>query len=66
MRSAIQVETLRRADPEGDRRARGALTPRVESAGQRPGEEPLRVPGETAPHREFGDSRREAGGLAQL
>jgi class 3 adenylate cyclase len=66
VRSSIQVVSC------GDRTLKGIdepvalYTPRVESAGQRPGEEPLRVPGETAPRREFGDSRREAGGLAQL
>ncbi|MGH2965948.1 MAG: adenylate/guanylate cyclase domain-containing protein [Solirubrobacterales bacterium] len=66
VRSSIQVVSC------GDRILKGIdepvalYTPRVESVGQRPGEEPLRVPGETTPRREFGDSRREAGGLAQL
>ncbi len=39
--------------------------PRVESAGQRPGEEPLSAAQEATPHREYGDSRRETG-LAPL
>jgi class 3 adenylate cyclase len=42
--------------------------PRPEApAGSRPGEEPLPAAGDgAAPRREFGDSRREAGGLAPL
>jgi class 3 adenylate cyclase len=40
--------------------------PRPTVAGSRPGEEPLAAAGEPVPHREFGDARREAGGLAPL
>ena len=58
---------LRRADPEGDRRARGALHAacgvRGPAARRGAAAGPRR---DAAPRREFGDSRREAGGLAQL
>jgi adenylate cyclase len=65
--SAIQVESCGRRTLKGIDQPVALFAPRVEAAGQRPGEEPLPVPGETAaPRREFGDSRREAGGLAQL
>ena len=64
--SAIQAESCGRRALKGIDEPVALFAPRVESAGQRPGEEPLPVPGETAAaHREFGD-RREAGGLAQL
>jgi adenylate cyclase len=64
--SAIQAENCGRRALKGIDEPVALFAPRVESAGQRPGEEPLPVPGETAAaHREFGD-RREAGGLAQL
>ena len=65
--SAILVETCGRRTLKGIDEPVALFAPRAEAAAQPPGEEPLPVPGETAAQRrEFGDSRREAGGLAQL
>ena len=66
--AAIEIQ------PCGERALKGIdeplalYAPQPQAAvGSRPGEEPLPAAGEAAsPHREFGDSRREAGGLAPL
>ncbi len=76
----ITARTLERlsaaieARPCGERALKGIDEPLAlyapeptAAVGSRPGEEPLPPAGEAAsPHREFGDSRREAGGLAPL
>jgi adenylate cyclase len=65
--SAILVEPCGKRTLKGIDEPVALFAPRAESEGHRPGEEPLPVPEETAaPRREFGDSRREAGGLAPL
>jgi class 3 adenylate cyclase len=63
----VRVESCGKRTLKGIEEPLALFAPRVEAAGLRPGEEPLPIPGEaTAPRREFGDARREAGGLAQL
>ncbi len=71
-RTLERLTTPIEAEPCGERALKGIdeplalYVPRSEATGSRPGEEPLPAAGEAAPHREFGDSRREAGGLAPL
>jgi adenylate cyclase len=72
-RTLERLESVIRAEPRGERTLKGIgepvalYAPRPEATGSRPGEEPLPAPGgDGAPRREFGDSRREAGGLAPL
>lgn len=71
-RTAERLTTAIRVEDCGERILKGIdepvalFAPRVEAAELARGEEPLPAPSEAAPRREFGDQRREAGGLAQL
>ncbi len=66
MNAEIEVEACGERTLKGLDQPVTLLSPRVEAAAQRPGEEPLPVPADAPSHSEFGGGRREAGGLAQL